>query len=44
MKKEKQEPVTIELDDNVPGMVIEPTPIPERIIPDDWDIFEEDKK
>lgn len=32
------EPVTIELPDNIPGMVIEPLELPEREIPDDWDI------
>ena len=28
----------VELVDNVPGFVIEPTEIEEVIIPDDWDI------
>ena len=32
------EPVTIELPDNIPGMVIEPLELPEREIPEDWDI------
>lgn len=32
------EPVTIELPDSIPGMVIEPLEVPEREIPEDWDI------
>ena len=34
----KTEPVTIELPDNIPGMIIEPPEVPEREIPEDWDI------
>lgn len=30
--------VEIELVDNVPGQVVEPLEIPERVIPEDWDI------
>lgn len=37
-KTEKPEPATIELPDNIPGMVIEPLEVPEREIPEDWDI------
>lgn len=32
------EPVTIELEDNIPGMVIEPLELPEREIPEDFSI------
>lgn len=44
MKKnpESPEPVTIELEDNIPGMVIEPQELPEREIPEDWDILTPD--
>lgn len=38
---DKQEPVEIELTDNVPGMVIEPMELPEREIPEDFNIEEE---
>ena len=38
-KTEKPEPVTIELEDHIPGMVIEPLELPEREIPEDWDIL-----
>lgn len=34
----KDAAVTIELSDNVPGIVIEPLELPERSIPEDWDI------
>ncbi len=34
----KPEPVTIELPDNIPGMIVEPLEVPEREIPEDWDI------
>lgn len=32
------EPVEIELEDNIPGMVIEPLELPEREIPEDFNI------
>ena len=35
-------PATIELPDNIPGMVIEPLDLPEREIPEDWDVFGKD--
>lgn len=34
----KDAAVTIELSDNVPGIVIGPLELPERSIPEDWDI------
>ncbi len=34
----KPVPATIELPDNIPGTVIEPPELPEREIPEDWDI------
>lgn len=37
-KTEKPEPVTIELEDNIPGMVIEPLELSEREIPEDFNI------
>lgn len=36
--KNKPAPVEIELPDNIPGMIIEPLEVPEREIPEDWDI------
>lgn len=39
---EPAEPVTIELPDNIPGVVIEPLELPEREIPEDWDILTPD--
>lgn len=38
-KTEKPEPVTIELPDNIPGMIIEPLEVPEREIPEDFNIW-----
>lgn len=34
----KTEPATIELPDNIPGMIIEPLEVPEREIPEDFNI------
>ena len=28
----------VEINDDVPGMIVEPVEIPERKIPEDWDI------
>ena len=39
---EKTEPVEIELEDSIPGMVIEAKEEPEREIPEDWDIWGKD--
>ena len=34
----KPEPAIIELPANIPGQIIEPQEMPEREIPEDWDI------
>lgn len=36
--KKTNDPVEIELDDNVPGQVIDPKELPEVEIPEDFDI------
>lgn len=36
--EQDKEPATITVDDNVPGMVIEPPALPEVVIPEDFDV------
>lgn len=36
--KQSTAPATIELEDNIPGMIIEPLELPEREIPEDFNI------
>lgn len=37
-REDSHQPVTIELDDSVPGMIVEPKKLPEREVPEDFDI------